>query len=142
MSGGRAAALARLRALAARMPEGGAGETTRLPGWFEWKGGDALPDGAIAMPRCEYGPRMAEFWAVLGQLDALDEERYGGWAELDDYLHGRKRVDEAPLDHLGKWLFHVYRQERFAEGLWAGRLMAGEFKAAALRLAALLEQGG
>jgi hypothetical protein len=121
---------------------GGATDKTRLPGWFEWKGGDKLPDGTIQVPWCDYGPRMAEFWAVLGQLDALDEESYGAWAELEEYAQGRKRIGAAPRDHLGKWLFAVYRGNRFVEGLWADRLLAGDFKAPALRLAALLEQGG
>lgn len=63
------------------------------------------------------------------------------WPDLDEYTQGRRRIAEAPRNDLGKWLFAVYRQERFVTGLWAEKFRNGDLKAAVRRLLALDGKG-
>lgn len=127
----RAAIRARLEALLAAVPD--PVDENGCEGWFAWHGLEPRPGGAVAMPWCRYGPRFDEFWDALQELGALDDTDYMKWPALADYEEGRLKIGEAPRADLGKWLFAVYRQERFVTGLWAGKLHKGELGAAARR---------
>lgn len=137
---GAASAPALLRAALASFPDEVGEESCE--GWFRWRGGEKHPDGSIAMPRCEYGPRFEALWSALRQAGALDETDYGRWPGLKDYRSGARRIADAPRSDLAKWLFAVYRQERFAEGLWAEQLRLGRLRDAVARLVALDTDGG
>ncbi len=134
---GRAGIKARLAALLAVLPD--PVDENGCAGWFAWHGLEPLPGGALALPWCEYGPRFDEFWSALQELGALDDTDYMAWPALGDYEGGRLRIADAPRDDLGKWLFAVYRQERFVTGLWAGKLHKGELGAAARRMLSLID---
>jgi len=132
--------VAELRAVLAALPESVGKDACE--GWFRWRGGEKLPDGSMSMPWCEYGPRFDALWAALRQAGALDDTDYGRWPGLKDYLSGARRIADAPRSDLAKWLFAVYRQERFAEGLWAEQLQLGRLRDAVARLVALDTDGG
>lgn len=104
----------------------------------EWSG---CPDGSLSAPWYECGERFDALWEALSRLGALDETDYMRWPGLDEYTEGRRRIAEAPRNDLGKWLFAVYRRERFVTGLWVGKLRDGELKAAVRRLLALESKG-
>lgn len=139
MTRGGAVVLAELSAVLATFPETDGEEACE--GWFDWRGGDERPDGSDTMPWCQYGPRMDALWAALKRAGALDDADYMRWPALEDYHAGRKHIAEAPRSDLGKWLFAVYRQERFVEGLWAEQLRHGRLKDAVARLIALETEG-
>ncbi len=127
------AALAELRAMLAAWP--GEIGADACAGWFAWRGGGS------AEPWCEYGPRFDELWAALRRAGALDESDYMRWPGLADYESGRRRMADAPRGDIAKWLFAVYRQERFVTGLWAKQLRQGRLKDAIARWVALNSEG-
>ena len=134
-----APAIDALRALLAAIPAK-IGEGS-CPGWFTVHGPKTLADGSITSPHCVYGPRFNELWAALKRAGALDDTDYMKWPGLADYETWRKRIADAPRGDLGKWLFAVYRRERFAEGLWAKELADGPLKEAISRLIVLRGKG-
>lgn len=126
---------ATLRALLAAMPD--RAERESCEGWFAWKGGDRLPNGTITMPWCEYGPNFEALWAALRAANALDDTDYVRWTGLADYNEGRRNLVEAPRADIAKWLFAVYRRERFVGGLWADEMVKGRLKQTIARLVEL-----
>ena len=126
---------AALRELLAAMPDTvGRGS---CEGWFHWRGGDKLPNGSIAMPWCEYGPHFDALWAALRAANGLDDTDYMRWSALADYNEGRRSLAEASRGDIAKWLFAVYRRERFVGGLWADEMTKGRLKQAIARLVEL-----
>jgi len=126
---------AALRAVLESFPDRVGGESGA--GWFAWRGGDEQPDGSTRMRWCDYGPKFAALWSALRAANGLDDTDYMRWPALADYNAGRRSLAEAPRADIAKWLFAVYRQERFVEGLWADELANGRLKQAVKRLVEL-----
>jgi hypothetical protein len=123
----------------ASIPDG-AGEAA-CEGWFKFHEAKPLADGSFAPPWVEYGPRFKALWEALRRSGSLDDAEYTKWPALQDYESGARRLADAPRNDIGKWLFAVYRQERFVTGLWANKLRTGEIKTALARLIALDGKG-
>ncbi len=128
-----------LRTLYAAIPDAIGADS--CAGWFAVRAPEPRTGASAGEPWFDYGPRFDELWAALRGANALDDAEYMRWPALADYNEGRRRLSDAPRGDLAKWLFAVYRQERFLTGLWAGELARGRLKEAIARLIALDSKG-